>query len=127
MFSPIIKFFYGWYIDDSINFYNWFINFLKTLDRDIGLIGNLQNWTSPLYGDYSYTGIVVGPIFRTMRIFFGAFFYFAFISVSLTAYLFWIILPILVIAMMFLNLLILVKAPELVFALGKEMLKVFIR
>lgn len=109
LFSPIIKFFYGWYIDDTINFWSWFVGFLKMLDRDIGLIGNVQNWTSPLYGDYSYLGRVAGPIFRTMRIFFGMSLYTVLILISLAVYLFWIILPMAVIAMIILNLLFLVK------------------
>lgn len=104
MFSPVINFFYGWYIDDTRNFWNWLGKLLKTLDRDIGLVGNLQNWASPLYGDYTYVGIVIGPILRTIRIFFGLAFYSVIAFFSLIAYLFWIALPIVAIIMVFLNL-----------------------
>lgn len=127
MLSPVVNFFYGWYIDDTRNFWNWFVNYLKMLDRTIGLIGNIQNWTSPLFGDYSLIGVVMGPILRTLRIFFGMAFYTAIAVFSLAVYLFWIILPMAVIIMVFLNLLVLIKAPEPVFALGKETLKLFIR
>lgn len=105
MLSHIIKFFYGWYVDDTINFWRWYINSMKALDRDIALIGNLQNWTSPLYGDYTYMGRIAGPIFRTFRIFFGAFFYLSISIFCLALYLFWIILPLTMITMIFLNLL----------------------
>ncbi|MBU3925151.1 MAG: hypothetical protein V1732_03590 [Patescibacteria group bacterium] len=127
MFSFIVNFFYGWYVDDTINFWNWFVNCLKTLDRTVGLIGNIQNWTSPLYGDYSYIGVVAGPIFRTLRIFFGIALYAAIAIFSAIVYLFWIILPIAVVIMVFLNLLVLIKAPEAVYALGGELLNLFIR
>lgn len=127
MFGPVIKFFYGWYIDDTINFYNWFIGLLKTMDRDVGFVGNVQNWTSPLYGDYSYIGIVAGPVFRTFRILFGLTLYLVIAAICLAVYLFWIILPIMVIVMMFLNLLVLIKALEPVLALEDGVLKIFIQ
>lgn len=122
MFNFAVNFFYSWYIDDTKNFYNWFFSCFKTLDRDIGLISNLQNWLSPLYGDYSFAGRVIGPVMRTLRISFGLAFYSVLAIFSLIAYLIWIILPIIVIMMIFLNLLILVKAPEPVFSMGREIL-----
>lgn len=122
MINFVIKFFYSWYIDDTKNFYNWLIDCFKTLDRDIGLVSNLQNWLSPLYGDYSFAGRIIGPVMRTLRIFFSLAFYFALAILFLIAYLIWIILPAAVIIMVFLNLLVLVKAPEPVFALGREIL-----
>lgn len=127
MSNPIINFFYGWYVDDTKNFWNWFINSIKFLDRDVGLIGNLQNWTSPLYGDYSYIGIIAGPILRTLRIFFGIALYAAMVILSLAIYSIWIILPIAVIIMVILNLLVLIKTPEPVYALSEAAVKLFIR
>lgn len=104
MFSPVINFFYGWYIDDTKNFWNWFMGTVKFFDRDIGLVGNMQNWLSPLYGDYSYLGRLIGPILRTFRIFFGLFIYLIISVVFLLLYLIWAILPMAVIAMIILNL-----------------------
>jgi hypothetical protein len=127
MQSIVINFFYNWYIDDTKNFFNWFAGYIRSLDRTIGLVGNLQNWTSPLFGDYSYIGVVVGPIMRTIRIFFGANLYLAVTIFSMAIYLFWIILPILVIAMVYLNFLVLIKEPEPTFALGGELLNLIIR
>lgn len=125
MSNFVINFFYGWYIDETKNFLNWFAVYFKTLDRDIGLIGNLQNWLSPLYGDYTTAGRAIGPILRTFRIFFGAAFYTVIVVLFLMIYLFWIILPLAALTMAFLNLSVLIKAPEQVFALGKEMLNLF--
>ncbi len=104
MFSLVFNFFYGWYVDDTKNFWRWFFKYFKTLDRDIGLAGNLQNWASPLFGDYSYIGRVIGPILRTLRIFFGLAFYAVLAIFVLVVYLFWIFLPMVVILMVFLNL-----------------------
>ncbi len=125
MFGHIINFFCGWYIDDTKNFWRWFINFIKFFDRDVGLIGNLQNWTSPLYGDYSYIGVVAGPILRTFRIFFGITLYAALAILSIAAYLIWIILPILIIAMIILNLLFLINNFQAVYVL-RDLAKVII-
>lgn len=127
MFNLIINFFYNWYIEDTKIFYNRFIGFLKFFDRDIGLAGNLRNWLNPLYGDYSTAGRAIGPILRTFRIFFGIIFYLLITILSLAVYLIWIILPILAIIMAVLNLLVLIKAPEPVFALGEKALKLFIQ
>lgn len=109
MSNPVLNFFYGWYIDDTRNFWHWFVSYIKILDRDIGLVGNLQNWTKPLYGDYSYAGIIIGPILRTFRIFLGIAFYAAAAFFSLAVYLFWIILPIMAVIMASLNLSVLIK------------------
>lgn len=127
MVSFVINFFYGWYVDGTKSFYNWFIDCFKSLDRDIGLISNLQNWLSPFYGDYSFAGRVIGPVMRTLRIFSGLVFYSVLAIFSLFAYLFWIILPILAIIMAVLNLLVLIKAPEPIFALGEKAMKLFIQ
>lgn len=105
MFSPVINFFYNWYVDDTRNFWNWFINYLKMFDRSIGLVGNIQNWASPLFGDYSYIGVVVGPVMRTFRIIMGVGIFAIITFFSLAIYLFWIILPIAVIIMVASNLL----------------------
>lgn len=104
MNNPVINFLYSWYIDDTKNFWNWFINYLKFLDRDIAVAGSLQNWTSPLFGDYSLVGVVVGPVLRTIRILFGLALYAIISFFSLIIYLFWVILPIGVVGMVFLNL-----------------------
>ena len=126
MFSLVINFFYGWYVDDTRNFWNWFANYLKMLDRSVGLIGNLQNWASPLYGDYTIAGVIIGPVLRTLRILFGIAFYLLMAIFSLAVYLFWIILPIGVIAMIILNLLALLRSPEQVISLADKFLSFFI-
>lgn len=43
----------------------------RDLDRDLALAINFKHITQPIYGDYSVTGRILGPIFRLGRIFFG--------------------------------------------------------
>lgn len=109
MSNPLIKFAYNWYIEDSKNFWNGVLKFIKTMDRDFGVVANIYNWANPLYGDYSYIGRAVGPLFRTLRIFTGVLVYAAVALFAVFLYVFWLVLPLLVVAMIILNLLALFK------------------
>jgi len=100
----IEQFFYIWYVQSSRDFWNKEILFLKRVERDLGLAINLRLITQPIFGDYSYMGRVLGPIFRLGRILVG----FAIMAASAIAviivYLIWIILPPLAFLMAALNL-----------------------
>lgn len=78
--------------------------FLKAVERDIGVMINLKLITQPIFGDYTYMGRVIGPIFRFGRVVIGS----AIMAVSIIAvvfvYIVWIILPPLAFLMVFLNL-----------------------
>lgn len=74
------------------------------MDRDFGVVANVYNWTSPLYGDYSYVGKIAGPIFRTLRIIIGSAFYLGVIIFSLFLYAVWLALPPLIAIMIISNL-----------------------
>lgn len=86
-------FLYFWYIKSSRDFWRSEISFIKGVERDIGVMINLKLVTQPIFGDYSYIGRVIGPIFRLGRVIFGL------IAISFSAalvtaiYLFWIFLP----------------------------------
>jgi len=100
----IKHFFYFWYIKSSEGFWKEEILFIKQIERDIGIIINIKLIFKPIYGDYSYMGRVVGPIFRFGRVIVGI----AIITVSAVfitcAYLIWIILPPLTFLMILSNL-----------------------
>lgn len=85
------------------------IKFIKAMDGDFGVMANVYNWTSPLYGDYSYIGRAVGPLFRTFRILAGLMFYAAIFILSIGMYILWFVLPLLVVIMIVLNLMALPK------------------
>ncbi len=100
----IIDFFSFWYITSSKAFWYKEIYFIKGIERDMGVLINLKLMFQPIFGDYSYMGRVIGPIFRLGRVLIG----FIIMAVSIVAvtaiYLIWIILPPLAFLMVFLNL-----------------------
>lgn len=98
------KFAYQWYIADSRSFWNGFLDFIKFIDRDFGVVANVYNWLNPLYGDYSWVGKLIGPFLRTGRIFFGLFIYAIFFTVALSVYFLWLALPMTVVVMVLNNL-----------------------
>lgn len=104
MLYSVAKFAYKWYFTDSKNYWNGVMIFIRFMDRDLGLVANVYNWTSPLYGDYSYIGRVIGPILRTFRIFLSALAYLGIIIIAISFYLLWLALPVGVLAMIVLNL-----------------------
>jgi hypothetical protein len=60
----IIDFFSFWYITSSKAFWNKEISFIRGIERDMGVLINLKLMFQPIFGDYSYMGRVIGPIFR---------------------------------------------------------------
>ena len=102
----IIKFFSFWYLTSSRAFWNKEILFIKGVERDMGVLINLKLIFQPIFGDYSYMGRVIGPIFRLGRVLIGFIIMAVSIAVVVAIYLIWIILPPLAFLMVFLNLMI---------------------
>ena len=100
----IINFFYIWYIQSSKDFWHKEISFIKRIERDIGILINLKLLFQPIFGDYSYIGRVIGPLFRLGRVFIGLFIIFISFIVVLMIYFIWILLPPASLLMIFLNL-----------------------
>ena len=65
------QFFWFWYVQNSKDFWHREVGFLKGIERDIGVITNLKLITQPIFGDYTYAGRVIGPIFRLGRVLIG--------------------------------------------------------
>lgn len=105
MLNSIAKFVYGWYIYDSKSFWSDLTGLIKFMDRDFGVVANIYNWKDPLYGDYTYMGRVIGPVFRTARILLGGAVYAAVIIFGVLLCAIRLILPILAVWMVILNLL----------------------
>lgn len=104
--KEIINFFSFWYLTSSKNFWQKEVSFIKGIENDIGLLINLRLMFQPIFGDYSYMGRVIGPIFRTGRILFGFIFILLSLVFMVIMYLIWIILPLLTFLMIFLNLMV---------------------
>ena len=100
----IINFFSFWYITSSKVFWSKEIIFIKGIERDMGVLINLKLMFQPIFGDYSYLGRVIGPIFRLGRVFAGFFIVAVSVIAAMIIYLIWIILPPLTLLMVFLNL-----------------------
>lgn len=97
-------FLYFWYIKSSRDFWRSEIAFLKRVENDIGLLVNLKLITQPIYGDYSYMGKVIGPIFRLGRVLFGsAAVLFSFLAI-VVCYILWLALPVVAVIMVWKNL-----------------------
>jgi len=103
-FKGINQFFCFWYLTSSKDFWHREISFLKQIERDIGVIINLKLITQPIFGDYTYAGRVIGPIFRLGRVLIGMAIMIVSIFIVILIYLIWIILPPLAFLMVFLNL-----------------------
>ena len=102
-FKGINQFFWFWYIQSSKDFWHREIGFLKGIERDIGVIINLKLIFQPIFGDYSYMGRIIGPIFRLGRVLIGTVIMITSVFVVILIYLIWIILPPLAFSMVFLN------------------------
>ena len=100
----IYQFFYFWYLTSSKNFWHREVGFLKQIERDIGVIINLKLIFQPIFGDYTYAGRVIGPIFRLGRVLIGTAIMLVSIFVVILLYIIWIILPPLAFLMVVLNL-----------------------
>jgi hypothetical protein len=100
----MVNFFYFWYVQSSRNFWNREIAFIKQIERDMGVMVNLRLITQPIFGDYTYMGRVIGPIFRLGRVLIGFLIVLVSIVIITFVYLIWIILPFLAFLMVILNL-----------------------
>jgi len=102
-FFRIADFFHHWYVDGSKSFFHGFLSLLEFLDRTFAVAVTARFFFSPLYGDYTFIGRVLGVIFRTLRILFGSVVYvlaavgFAFVYLS------WLLIPILIIYLIFIS------------------------
>ncbi len=83
-------FFERWYREASIHYWGWVIGEFRKLDRTFALKINFRLLLHPLYGDYTPTGRILGPIFRFLRILLGLGVYLVFLSLAFTLWLIWL-------------------------------------
>ncbi len=67
---------------------------MENLDRTLAFRMTIRHLFEPLYKDYTVMGRILGPIFRFGRAFVGFVVYVFVGAVSLVVYLFWLILPV---------------------------------
>lgn len=89
----IFNFFFIWYIQGTLDFWNKEVAFLQGVERDVGFIVHIKHIADPLFGDYDLMGRIIGLFFRLIFILFG----FLVTSVSMIfvfgLYLIWIMVP----------------------------------
>jgi hypothetical protein len=90
-FYRIFDFFRHWYMGGSRIIAHTFISTLENMDRSFAVKITLQHFFEPLYKDYSVIGRILGVVFRSFRIVFGAVVYVAITVFFAVAYVVWIL------------------------------------
>ncbi len=93
-----------WYVGNTEAFWSLVKGIFGSLERELGVLANVYNWTKPLFQDNDYKGKIIGPIMRTMRIFAGVVVYLVLGAAFLLFYLILFLLPVLVLYMVWRNL-----------------------
>lgn len=90
----IVEFGRHWYIDGSF----WFLHSLqggyKNLEQTLALRATIYHIREPLYGDYTWSGRIIGFVFRVLRILLALVLYFLLVLISAISYAAWLTLPI---------------------------------
>lgn len=97
----IKEFLHHYYIDGTRFLFYKFINFLENMDRSIAFRITLKNYFVPLYRDYTFMGRILGIIFRSIRLLLGGITYLFIGIVFLLLVLFWLLVPIILVALAF--------------------------
>lgn len=67
----IYGFFNFWYIRGAKDFLQRKWVFFRNLEQDMGILINLRMLFQPIYGDYTFAGRLIGPVFRLLRVSLG--------------------------------------------------------
>ncbi len=94
-FHRIFEFVGNWYIGGFYRASRGLMLILRGMDQTLAVRVTLLNFDKPLYGDYTTMGRVLGFIFRIFRLLFAFVLYGIFILLGVSAYLFWALLPLL--------------------------------
>lgn len=89
----IYNFLYFWYIKSSKDFWKNEVEFMRSVEREIGVMINLKLITQPIFGDYSYVGRFLGPFFRFCRVTVGLMILLISFVFTILIYIIWILLP----------------------------------
>ena len=100
-FFRIFRFLRHWYVDSFVFIWHKFLGFLERLDRVFAVKITMRHWLEPLYQDKTIVGYILGFIFRTLRVFFGGFFYIFIFLIAIGVYLAWILIPLILIYLFF--------------------------
>jgi len=102
-FYYVFNFFHHWYFHGSRNLARYFLSVFEGADKTFAVKITLKYFFQPLYKDYSAVGRILGVFFRSMRILMGLGVYAFLAAIFLGVYLVWILIPLVLIANIFLN------------------------
>ncbi|MBI4128168.1 MAG: hypothetical protein HY459_03810 [Parcubacteria group bacterium] len=100
----IFGFFDDWYYQKPRAYWRAVLGLIASVDRDMAVAVMVRLFFTPLYGDYSGIGRVVGPLFRLLRIIAGMFIYLLILLVGTVFFLIFIVLPALAFTLVLLSL-----------------------
>lgn len=91
--SRIAGFFVHWYVDGTRVIRAQYRSLSHTLEETVASREMLHLLFRPLYGDYSFVGRIIGPIFRSLRLLGGVVGHLVLGFAFLIAWLLWVLLP----------------------------------
>ncbi|MCL4404191.1 hypothetical protein M1432_02520 [Patescibacteria group bacterium] len=97
----IAEFLRHWYLGSARVYFDFLIDRFRDLDRVLAFKITLQHFFEPLYGDYSIVGRLIGLPLRLFRLLVGTAVYLVLGIAALAVYAIWWILPVYVIARIF--------------------------
>lgn len=100
-FFRIVEFLRRWYAASCIAIAHATIRRIASFDRTLALKITLLHFFTPLYGDESFIGRILGVIFRSVRIIIALVLYIVILILAVIAYLFWALIPVYFIAKIF--------------------------
>ena len=93
-FYRFVQFFIHWYGHGFLTIGGAGLRTLEYFDRILAVKITARNFLTPLYGDYSPLGRVLGVIFRSLRLLAGGILYIFISAWFLAAYILWAAMPI---------------------------------
>jgi hypothetical protein len=94
----LFEFFRHWYVKSARLYSNFVLERLERLDRSLAWKITLQHLFEPLYKDYSVIGYALGFPLRFLRFAAASAVYAAVFCFALGIYLFWLLIPVYLIA-----------------------------
>lgn len=89
----VAYFFVHWYRDGFVFLWKKLLSILASLDYIFAVKITFRHWMEPLYQDRTAVGYILGPLFRTFRIIFGAYLYLLLFVAWVISILIWFAVP----------------------------------
>jgi hypothetical protein len=91
--SSVVAFFRHWYLGGFFAFVHRCVLVITSLDQTFALRVTMRNLFKPLYQDYTMLGIILGFVFRPLRLIAGGIVYAVIVLVFVALYAVWAAIP----------------------------------